>query len=208
MTPAQSAAVRPSCRIKRLILLYSLPYIGETLQQFKNIETLCNKVWRGRRDALPRPSRIPMHELRPFTLQIASKPGEVRHGLIFALVGSSFVLAGNQADVEAATLQSYENAWSEHDPRAIASFYYELLAADTECTVAPGIAAKLEDSPTRMGAAWSVGGRWRFRWGFRAVNKNGAGPTGPVITYAFATFDLILERAEVGNPDEIHRIVG
>ena len=48
----------------------------------------------------------------------------IRCCLIFTLVGSGVTLAGEQADVEA-TLQSYENAWSEHDVRAIASFYYE-----------------------------------------------------------------------------------
>jgi len=44
--------------------------------------------------------------------------------VIFILVGCSVALADDQADVKA-TLQSYENAWSQHDPRAIASFYYE-----------------------------------------------------------------------------------
>ena len=48
----------------------------------------------------------------------------IRHFLILALLGSGFALADGQADV-AATLDSYEDAWSAHDPRAIASFYYE-----------------------------------------------------------------------------------
>jgi ketosteroid isomerase-like protein len=48
----------------------------------------------------------------------------IRCCLIFTLVGSSVALAGDQANGEA-TLQSYENAWSERDPHAIASFYYE-----------------------------------------------------------------------------------
>lgn len=44
--------------------------------------------------------------------------------LIFTLFGCSAAFAGDQADIEA-TLQGYENSWSAHDPRAMASFYYE-----------------------------------------------------------------------------------
>jgi ketosteroid isomerase-like protein len=44
--------------------------------------------------------------------------------LTVTLVGSSVALAADPGDVEA-TLQSYENAWGDRDPRAIASFYYE-----------------------------------------------------------------------------------
>jgi ketosteroid isomerase-like protein len=40
------------------------------------------------------------------------------------LIGPGIALAGDEGDVEA-TLQSYENAWGNRDPRAIASFYYE-----------------------------------------------------------------------------------
>ena len=51
-------------------------------------------------------------------------PTSIQYFLIFALVGSGFALADDHADV-AAALDGYENAWSAHDPRAIASFYYE-----------------------------------------------------------------------------------
>ena len=52
------------------------------------------------------------------------RSNSIRYFLILALLGSGVVLADDQADV-AATLDSYEKAWSAHDPRAIASFYYE-----------------------------------------------------------------------------------
>jgi len=48
----------------------------------------------------------------------------IRCCLIIMLLGSGVVLATERADIEA-MLQGYEKAWSDHDSRAIASFYYE-----------------------------------------------------------------------------------
>jgi ketosteroid isomerase-like protein len=60
----------------------------------------------------------------PWTCSTAMYLNFIRCCLIFTLFGCGTAVAGDQADIEA-TLQNYENAWSAHDPNAIASFYYE-----------------------------------------------------------------------------------